>query len=257
MFKNSFNRKSNINLNQLKMKKSILLIVLVALSVTTVAHAQWSKIKGNGKIVTEKRTTSEYDEINVTGFFDVELVSGKEGAIIIKAEENLLPYIKIEVKDNILKIYTEKNISISTKKNIVLTVPFEQISAVTLSGSGDVRSKNTIIATNLKAKLSGSGDLNLDVKAKSFEANLSGSGDLVLTGNTDNFTSKTSGSGDVDAADLISKNANVAISGSGDMKINCSESLYARVSGSGDIAYKGDPKTKDTKVSGSGEISKM
>ena len=90
------------------MKKSILLIVLVALSVTTAAHAQWSKIKGNGKIVTEKRTTSEYDEINVAGFFDVELVSGKEGAIIINAEENLLPYIKIEVKDNILKIYTGK-----------------------------------------------------------------------------------------------------------------------------------------------------
>lgn len=239
------------------MKKSLQLIILGALFVTATGYSQSNRVKGNGKIVTEKRTTASYDEINVSGFFDVVLVSGKEGDITIKAEENLLPYIKVEVKDNVLKIYNEKNINISTKADIILTVPFEQISAVSLSGSGDVKSKNTIVASNLKAKLSGSGDLTLDVKATDFEASLSGSGDVVVTGNADSFTSKTSGSGDVDAVNLIAKKANVTISGSGDMKLNCSESLYARVSGSGDIEYKGNPESKDTKVSGSGEISKI
>lgn len=239
------------------MEKTLQLIILGALSVTATGHAQWNKIKGNGKIVTEKRTTAEYDEISVSGFFDVVLVSGKEGEITIKGEENLLPYIKVEVKDNVLHIYTEKNININTKEDIVLTVPFKQISAVSLSGSGVLKSKNTIVAKNLKAKLSGSGDLTLDVKATDFEAHLSGSGDVVINGNADNFTSKISGSGDVDAVNLIAKKANLTVSGSGDMKVNCSDSLYARVSGSGDIAYKGNPQSKDTKVSGSGEISKI
>ena len=241
------------------MKNSILLVVFSALFFTTIANAQWSdnKVKGNGKIITEKRTTASYDEINVSGFFDVVLVSGKEGAISIQAEENILRYIKVEVEGNVLKIYTEKNVNISTNKNIILTVPFEQISFVSLSGSGDIMSKNTIVSPTFKAKLSGSGDLTLDVKSSDFEVNLSGSGDVVLTGNSDNFVSKTSGSGDVDATNLSTKNANLTISGSGDMKVNCTESLFARVSGSGDIEYKGDPKSKDTKVSGSGEISKM
>lgn len=241
------------------MKNSILLVVFSALFFTTIANAQWSdnKVKGNGKIITEKRTTASYDEINVSGFFDVVLVSGKEGAISIQAEENILRYIKVEVEGNVLKIYTEKNVNISTNKNIILTVPFEQISFVSLSGSGDIISKNTIVSPTFKAKLSGSGDLTLDVKSSDFEVNLSGSGDVVLTGNSDNFVSKTSGSGDVDATNLSAKNANLTISGSGDMKVNCTESLFARVSGSGDIEYKGDPKSKDTKVSGSGEISKI
>jgi hypothetical protein len=239
------------------MKKSLQCVILGALFATSIGNAQWKKIKGNGKIVTEKRTTSEYGGINVSGFFDVLLVSGKEGAISIKGEENLLPYIKVDVKDNVLHIYTEKNLNISTKEDIILTIPFEQISFVSLSGSGDVKTKNTIVATNFKAKLSGSGDLTMDVKTTDFEANLSGSGDVVLTGNTDNFTSKITGSGDVDAVNLIAKKANLTISGSGDMKVNCSDSLYARVSGSGDIAYKGNPESKDTKVSGSGEISKI
>ncbi|WP_264564095.1 head GIN domain-containing protein [Flavobacterium sp. N3904] len=241
------------------MKKTIQLFVLAALFITTIANAQWTnkKVKGNGKVITEKRTTSGYDEINVSGFFDVVLVSGKEGAISIKGEENLLPYVKVEVDGNVLKIYTEKNVNINTNKEIVLTVPFEQISFVSLSGSGDLKSKNTIVGSKFTAKLSGSGDLTLDVKTTDFEANLSGSGDVVLTGSSDNFVSKISGSGDVDAADLITKSANLTISGSGDMKVNCSQNLYARVSGSGDIAYKGNPESKDTKVSGSGEISKM
>jgi hypothetical protein len=156
-----------------------------------------------------------------------------------------------------LKIYTEKNINIDTNKEIILTIPFEKISFVSLSGSGDLKSKNTIIGTKFTAKLSGSGDLNLDVKTTDFEANLSGSGDVVLTGTSDSFISKISGSGDVDAVNLATKNANLTISGSGDMKVNCSQSLYARVSGSGDISYKGNPEIKDTKVSGSGEISKI
>ena len=238
------------------MKNSILLFVLGTLCLTANGNAQ-NKIKGNGKVITEKRTTTGYDEINVSGFFDVVLVSGTEGAITIQAEENLLPYIKVEVQGNVLKIYNEKNINVETKKNIVLTVPFEQISALTLSGSGDITSKNTIVSPTFKAKLSGSGDLTLDVKSSDLDFALSGSGDIVLTGSSDSFTSKTSGSGDVDAVNLATKKANLSISGSGDMKVNCSENLFARVSGSGDIHYKGNPQIKDTKVNGSGEISKI
>jgi len=239
------------------MKKSLQLILLVTFLVTGIGYAQGKKIKGNGKMVTEKRTTGTYDQISVSGFFDVVLVSGKEGAITITGEENILPYVKVEVKDNVLQIHLEKNKSVSTKENLVLTVPFEQISTVSLSGSGNVESKNSIEAASFKAKLSGSGDLKLDVNASDFEINLSGAGDVVLSGNSDNFISKMSGSGDIDATNLIAKKANLTISGSGDMIVNCTNSLYARVYGSGDIAYKGNPQSKDTKVSGSGEISKI
>jgi hypothetical protein len=238
------------------MKASIQLIVLSALFITAIGNAQ-NSIKGNGNVITEKRTTAGYDQIEVSGFFDVFLVSGTEGAITIQAEENILPLIKVETVGNILKIYNQKNTNINTKKGVILTVPFEQISFVSLSGSGDVVSKNTIISPTFNAKLSGSGDLTLDVKATNFESNLSGSGDVILTGSSDNFVSKTSGSGDVNAIDLVTKNANLTISGSGDIRVNCSESLFARVSGSGDIQYKGDPEKKDTKVSGSGDITKI
>ncbi|MCC9074088.1 DUF2807 domain-containing protein [Flavobacterium sp. F-65] len=242
------------------MKKSIQLLVCSVFFITTIANAQWSneRIKGNGKVVTNTRSTTDYDEIKVMGSFDVDLVAGKEGSITVKAEENLHPYIKIEVEGNVLKVYTEKNknISASVGRKIQITIPFEKISNVSLSGSGDVTSKNTIKADVFTASLSGSGDLNLDVDSSTFNLTVSGSGDAVLKGNTNDFKSKLSGSGDVDATSLKAKNVDFTISGSGDSKIFCSENLKARISGSGDIKYTGNPKTKDTKVNGSGSISK-
>ena len=56
---------------------------------------------------------------------------------------------------------------------------------------------------------------------------------------------------------MKSKNATVTVGGSGDNSVYCTESIYARVTGSGDIKYSGDPKKKDTKVNGSGDITKV
>jgi hypothetical protein len=239
------------------MKKSILLFVCAVFLLSFNANAQ-NKIKGNGKVVTETRTTGDYDGIKISGFFDVNLVAGKEGKITIKGEENLLSSIKVEVEDNTLKIYIEsfKNIRPSSGKDIQITVPFEKISNVALSGSGNIQSKDVIKSDKLLAKLSGSGNFNLAIDSNEFELNLSGSGNVNLRGTADNFTTKLSGSGDIDAGSLKSKNVDVNVSGSGNSKVTCNEKLTARVSGSGNIKYAGNPEKRDVKVSGSGNITK-
>lgn len=239
------------------MKKSILLLVCTVFLLSFNTKAQ-NKIKGNGKVVTETRITGDYDGIKISGFFDVNLVAGKEGKITIKGEENLLSSIKVEVKDNTLKIYVEsfKNIRPSSGKDIEITVPFEKISEVSLSGSGNIQSKDVIKNDKLSAKLSGSGNFNLAIDSNEFELNLSGSGNVHLKGTADNFITKLSGSGDIDAGSLKSKNVDVNVSGSGNSKVTCNEKLTARVSGSGNIKYAGNPEKRDVKVSGSGNITK-
>jgi hypothetical protein len=115
------------------MKNTIKIVVIsVLLSFNTSNSQSWfgKKIKGNGNFVTEKRSTAEYDEIRLSGSFDVNLVAGKEGEIVVQAEENLLPFIKVEVEGNELKIYQEKGINLQTShsKTILITVPFDKIS---------------------------------------------------------------------------------------------------------------------------------
>jgi hypothetical protein len=242
------------------MKKSIALLTCL-LFISFYGHSQWNsreKIKGNGHIVSKNIETPNYDIVWVNGFFDVELQIGEEGKIVIKGEENIIEFITFTVDNNTLKITTEKGKYIvpSSGKKIQITVPFESLSEVSLSGSGDIKSKNKITTDNFICDLSGSGKIELNINANNIKASVSGSGDVVLSGDNTNIQCKVTGSGDINASKLKSKNAEVNVTGSGDCKVYCTDNLEARVTGSGDITYFGDPSKKDTKVTGSGEISK-
>lgn len=237
--------------------KKLVTLSLVLFSV--VATAQWGKrIKGNGKIVTIERSIGEYDAVALAGWFDVELVNGKEGQLTLKGEENLLEYIKTEVKDGKLVIKKEKGVNLKSSNwnsGIVITVPVEEIESVSLSGSGDIVSKTTLKSDNFKTSVAGSGDVSLSIEANALKAALSGSGDIDLAGKAKTFEVSVAGSGDVKAFDLEADYVNARVSGSADIKVTANEEIKARVSGSGDISYKGNPKKIDTKTSGSGDIS--
>ena len=238
-----------------------LITLTLSLVVVSCINGQWKKVKGNGNVVTIERSTSDYDEVAVAGWFDVELVSGTEGELTLRGEENLLEYIKTEVKDDklVIKVKNGVNLRPSSWGNdggIKVTVPIEEVEAVSLSGSGDVVSETVLRADNFSTRVSGSGDVNLNIEAETVEASLSGSGDIVLSGNTKDFEVRVSGSGDVKAYELNANNVEATISGSADIRVTANEMLVARVSGSGDIHYRGDPKKIDSKASGSGEISK-
>ncbi|MCP4976830.1 MAG: DUF2807 domain-containing protein [Maribacter sp.] len=240
------------------MKKLATLSLVVLFTVS--CSAQWGKkVNGNGKVVTIERSTADYDAVAVSGWFDVDLVNGNEGDISIKGEENLLEHIITEVKNGKLVIKVEKGMNLkpsSWKDGIHVTVPVESINAVSLSGSGDIVGKKTIKTGNFNTSMSGSGDITLDVDASSIDASMSGSGDINLSGSTTDFTVNISGSGDIKAYELDADNVDATVSGSADIKVTANERLKARVSGSGDIHYKGNPEKLDTKTSGSGDITK-
>ncbi len=237
------------------MKKSILILALLCL---TISNAQkLKKIKGNQKIVSITRTTSDYEKISVSGSFDVKLVSGKEGNISIKGDENLLEFIKTEVNNNTLSVYFEKGKSIQYDYNssIEITIPFETINQVTFSGSGNLTNTDSINSENLDITMSGSGNVKFETSTTNLKITKSGSGNLNAKGKTTNIEILSSGSGNANLSDLTSQNAVATQSGSGSIKVNCSKSLEAKTVGSGNIQYKGTPEKVDKSSTGSGSIT--
>ncbi|MGB5435808.1 MAG: head GIN domain-containing protein [Maribacter sp.] len=241
------------------MKNLAALSFVVLLTIS--CSAQWGKkVNGNGNMVTIERSTGDYDAIALSGWFDVDLVDGNEGVLTLRGEENLLEHIKTEVKDGKLVIKVEKGYNLkpsSWKQGIKITVPVESINEVTLSGSGDIVGKTAIKTGSFKTSMSGSGDITLAIESRTLEATMSGSGDIMLSGSTSNFEATISGSGDIKAYELEADHVNATVSGSADIKVTANKSLKARVSGSGDIHYKGNPEKVDTKTSGSGDITKV
>jgi hypothetical protein len=237
------------------MKK--LAVTLLLSSILMVQGQGWSqkRIKGNSAMTSQTRNTSEYDKIIVTGSFTVEFVKGNEGKIILEGEENIINEIETNVNGDELKIGFKNKKSYSYNSEIKITIPFEKISGISFTGSGDFSTKDEIIAENFELNLTGSGDGKIELDAKNVKISLTGSGDINVTGKTEELEAKVTGSGDLDCFSLVAQNTNCAVSGSGDLKVNSKKSLKARVSGSGDIIYKGKPESLDKKVSGSGDIN--
>jgi hypothetical protein len=237
--------------------KNLILLIAALLSFSA-SHAQWGgkKIKGNGNNTTVTRTTSDYDAVHCAGSFDYILVAGTEGKITLEGESNLLEYIVTEVKNGKLIIKTEKgkNLNPSRNQTIKITIPFKDLDAVSLSGSGDLWNEDQINSNNLDVSLSGSGDVILNIQTKSASGKVSGSGDLTLKGSTNDLRAGVTGSGDFHGFNLKAVNTDVSVTGSGDAEVVCTGDLKARVTGSGDIEYRGNPTNKDKKITGSGSI---
>lgn len=236
--------------------KKLLTSIVALLIISTNINAQFftKKIKGNGDIITKTRTVSNYEKIGIAGAFDVKLFKGNEGEITIKADENLMEYIITEVKNGDLKIKTKKGYNIRGTKTILISVPFDDISAVSLAGSGDVYSDDVIDTKNLKLSLAGSGDFNLAVSTKNLSSSIAGSGDITLKGDSDEFNCSIAGSGNINAYDLTAKIATAKIAGSGNVKVHAIEEIQAKSAGSGNIYYIGNPSVEKTTSVGSGSI---
>ena len=234
------------------------MLIAIAVLFSTNVSAQWwgsKKVRGNGKIVTKTRSVGDYDKIGVGGSFDVKLVAGTEGTLTISMDENLFEYLVTEVEGDNLKIKWKKGTNVYSKSKLLITVPFKDISGVSLAGSGDVYSEDVIKADDFKSSLAGSGDLKLKLDTNHVKSSIAGSGDIYLQGSTNSVKTNIAGSGDIHAYELSAKEAEVSIAGSGGVKISVSDMLKARISGSGNVYYKGNPAKQDVKVSGSGNVS--
>ena len=237
------------------MKKLIITCIIFTMSFSVSAQSWWNskKVRGNGNVTTETRTTKDYDAVSSAGNFDVKLVKGNEGKITLKGEENLLKYIEIEVKRGALKIKVKKGVNLRMTRKMVVTVPYQDIDKVSLAGSGDVSNSGTIKSEDFKVSLAGSGDVDLTVDTQSIKSSIAGSGNIKLHGTTTKLACSIAGSGDINAYDLSSKTTSVSVAGSGNVKTTVSENIKARIAGSGSIYYKGRPKI-DSRSNGSGSV---
>jgi hypothetical protein len=103
-------------------------------------------ITGNGNIISQTISTGYYHEIDVGGSFQVMLVDGKVGEIVISGDENLLEYVLVEVQKECLHIRTKDNTNLKPSKGrrIEFIVPVDQISSLSVSGSGSMKKADVL-----------------------------------------------------------------------------------------------------------------
>lgn len=230
--------------------RAITVVSLLALPIAACSNIIGER--GSGNVTTETREVSGFDGIELAGQGRVEVAFGDSEALVIEAEDNLMPLLTSNVNGDTLVLGTTRNIA--PTEDIVYAVTVVSLEAVEVSGSGDILAPD-LNGETLGATVSGSGDIVLtDMAVDELAISIGGSGYIEVTGVVDDLDVTVSGSGEVNAEALSADTATVSISGSGDAVVNVSEELTADVSGSGSIEYLGNP-TVDSNISGSGSIA--
>jgi Putative auto-transporter adhesin, head GIN domain len=186
-------------------------------------------------VTSESRDVSGFDEVELNGVGNLSIEQTGSESLTVEAEEDVLPKIRTEVEGDRLIIGPEPGSSIHTSDPINYTLTVEDLSALEVSGSGDIEAEG--------------------ISTEALTVRISGTGDVEISGKADSQEIEISGSGDYRAENLESKEATVEVGGSGSAIVNVSDELEAEVSGSGSVEYTGDPAV-ERDVSGAGEVKK-
>lgn len=214
------------------MKKYILFSIL--LTIPFIFSCSFNGIRGNGNTVNEKRDITEFNKIDVSGRFDVDVEVGKPVSLVIIAEDNLLKFIKTKVKNNTLIISTKENLRPRNDLIIKLTTP--KLVAIDCSGANDL----TID----------------DVNSNEFSIDLSGAGSIEINGKAKIFYIDISGAADLEASEFFTESVKIDISGAASAEVYAYQSLDAEVSGASSIKLYGDAKNVRTDISGVASFSR-
>jgi len=236
----------------------IFIALTLFLSVNIEFSAQNRNVNNEkGNEITKTVKTEPYNIIQVSGPMDVYLAKGTEGNIEVTAQANVQDKIVVKSDGETLTISMVNNVTLRNFKKIKITIPFEDISEISMRGSGVVESNDVLEGNALSLNLLGSGSINVKVESNAMDAKVHGSGDIQVSGRAKDIDVKTTGSGNFSGKELIAENAQIYLSGSGDATVFAKSSLKARIQGSGTIYYLGNPSSNDVKVIGSGKVKPL
>lgn len=272
------------------MKTKSALLVILAVLCTLSCQAE-KKIKGNGVKKTRTIELAAFDKIQYSGniewsdasrhgekapVFEYTVEQGPS-SLQVTLDENLYPYLNIQAKQGKLSVKVRENVRIcptvfivrgssegltelqaSGSMDFVLKSPLSGNElSVKASGATDIYMKLPVRYTKFNLNASGASDISVkDLECRDIECYTSGSSDVTLGGKAVNGILKASGSADIAAYKLKVEKMECSASGSADVEVYVTQQINARASGSGDIAYKGNPSNVKCHESGSGEISR-
>ena len=230
------------------------MILITCMGIVSCVNGQFYKtVRGNGDVVKKDRPASYFDGVRVSSGIDVYLTQGDKESITVEADANLHEYILTEIRDNVLRVYSE-NVSIREAEMMRVHVTIKDVRSLRTSSAGDIVCKSPLKTEDIELNASSAGDILLELYAKNVEVDISSSGNVKISGEADRIDANLSSAGDLEAFDFKVKEAKVDVSSAGDAHINVSTSLVARASSAGDITYMGSPKMLDAHSSSAGGI---
>ncbi|MEN3335782.1 MAG: hypothetical protein V7641_5147 [Blastocatellia bacterium] len=212
----------------------IALFFVLLLSLTGCTSMPGSnKVQGNGVAKTEKRDFPQFTSIEVNCPGVIHFTAQEQKSLQISGDDNIVPLITAEVKNNTLYIKSNKDYDAKSKLQIDIANP--DIEKFAFTGAGE-------------AALS-------KIQNERLEITVSGAGKLTASGETKEADISLTGAGNIDAKDLHTIKTKVRSTGVGSIDVYALDELDANATGVGNINYYGNPQHVNKQATGIGKIT--
>jgi hypothetical protein len=238
------------------MKKIYFALFLFVATLCTIGlqSCRFNCVHGSGNQISETRKFGEFDRISVSGGYKVVLKQDSSFGIKITADDNLLKYIKTEVANQKLKIYSKRNFC--NNSQLVINIGVKSLKELKATGGIELISDGKIITKDIAFKLTGATKLSIELNAINVTTTGSGATEVNLKGNASSHIIDLSGSGKVNALDFAVNNCDIQTAGVGESRVNVTNILNIHSSGASSVKYKGNPQITNDK-SGASSVEKV
>lgn len=258
----------------MKTKQALLLICL--LSFINSGYAA-ERVKGNGKLTAKKIEVGDYNEIRVNGVIDYHYVQSDNPSMVeVTVDENLHPYIHIEVKERVLTIEF-KGAKVDHYTKFIVKTNSKWLKAARINGNANFMVESPLTGDELAIKGNANsliqlkepvtmGKINLQVRgsanivvnelaANEIDCDLDGSGSITLKkGKAQDGKYSITGGSDIHAFGFEVPFLTCKVTGKGLAEVYVTDNLRANVVGKGEIYYKGQASVQQKILLGGGKI---
>ncbi len=240
------------------MKKNLLVLLSIVLF-AQVATAQTTK-----KVL----ELPEFKGIYVNSNYTVYLKQTNKQEVTVEALTEIFSVSEIKVENGILMVNVDRKPEnpnkslwqkiddIKLNPTMKLYVSVKNLNDLQVNGNGKIISENSIAADYIALGVSGAGSLDVDLKGNTIKAELSGSGLMTVKGYATSMDAVVSGSGTLNGYNCALETAKAKVSGSGLCQLNVSNNIDALVLGNGQVKHKGNTKSAQKKIYGSGSVER-
>ena len=240
------------------MKTKQLFLIVVALFTLSIASAcgVGRTVRGSGDIITEERDVSGFDRVSLSGIGDVTIEVGDEESLTVITDDNIMPYVRTEVKNNTLILDFDDgtfNRGYDPTDGIKFELVVTDLNRVDISGAGKMY-VGELETEKFVVNNTGAASIEIDsLKADELVVKQTGAGSIVASGQVQGQELNNTGAGSYQAGELESETAIISISGVGSATVWATESLDISISGLGNVVYYGSPRITQS-ISGLGNL---
>ncbi|MCL6524552.1 MAG: DUF2807 domain-containing protein [Thermoflavifilum sp.] len=211
------------------------------------------RIMGDGHVVTQSRPVSQFNEIRLSGAFQLILKQDSTARVEVETDENIQPYVIVEQNGDVLIIREKPTISLYPTHSIRIFVSAPDVRRVNVSGASNLSTSNNYMVPRFDVKLSGASKANLILSTEEFHADCSGASKINLQGKATLAKIEASGASKISAENFAADQLKLDLSGASKADVYVLKKLDIDASGASKITYRGNPQVNQS-TSGASKI---